>query len=143
MTLNRVMLAGNLTRDPELRRTPNGTPVAVFGLAARERFSTRQGDAREDVCFVDVEVWGRQAELCGQHLTKGAPAFVDGRLRSDRWEDKTTGQRRSRLLVKADRVQFLNRARGGERTAGPDGDSAGEQGRRGYGSGPGDDRRVA
>jgi len=115
MTLNRVMLAGNLTRDPELRRTPNGAAVAVFGLAANERFATRQGEQREEVCFVDIEIWGKQAETCCQYLTKGAPAFVEGRLRCDRWEDKQTGQRRSRLFVRADRVQFLHGARASDR----------------------------
>lgn len=144
MTLNRVMLAGNLTRDPELRRTPNGAAVAVFGLAANERFATRQGEQREEVCFVDIEIWGKQAEACCQYLSKGAPAFVEGRLRCDRWEDKQTGQRRSRLLVRADRVQFLQ----GGRVAGRTGEDGGRGGRgqeeRVYeAGGRSDQRRVA
>lgn len=107
MTLNRVMLAGNLTRQPDLRETPSGATVANFGLAMNERYTSRQGEEREDVCFVDVEVWGKQAEMCGQYLSKGNPAFVEGRLRCDRWEDRGTGQTRSRLVVRAERVQFL------------------------------------
>jgi len=144
MTLNRVMLAGNLTRDPELKRTPNGAAVAVLGLATSERFTTRQGEQREEVCFVDIEIWGKQAEACCQCLSKGSPAFVEGRLRCDRWEDKQTGQRRSRLLVRADRVQFLHGARTSDRTGGDTGREGREQEERVRDrGGRADERRVA
>ena len=115
VSMNRVMVAGNLTRDPVVRKTNGGTAVGNFGLAVNDRYATRQGEEREEVCFVEIEVWGKQAESCGQYLTKGAPAFVEGRLRSDRWEDRDTGKPRSRMLVRAERVQFLpapNRAPG-------------------------------
>ena len=108
LTMNKVLLAGNLTRNPELRETQNGTPVGSFGLAMNERYRTRDGEDREDVCFVDVEVWGRQAETCDQYLEKGAPAFIEGRLRLNQWEDRESGEQRSRIMVKADRVQFLS-----------------------------------
>jgi len=106
-SLNKVFLLGNLTRNPELRYTPGGAAVCNFGIAVNRRFSTAQGEDREETCFVEIEVWGRQAQLCQQYLTKGAPALVEGRLRYDSWEDRETGRRRSRLLVRADRVQFL------------------------------------
>ncbi len=113
-SFNRVILMGNLTRDPEVRFTTGGTAICAFGMAMNRRYTTAQGEEREEVCFVDVEVLGRQAESCGNYLRKGAPAFVEGSLRYDQWNDKTTGQKRSRLLVRADRVQFLNApARGG------------------------------
>ena len=107
MALNRVMVAGNLTRDPNVRQTPSGMPVGTFGLALNERYTTKEGKEHEEVCFVDVEVWGKQAETCSQYLAKGSPAFVEGRLHCDRWEDRETGKPRNRLLVRADRVQFL------------------------------------
>jgi len=107
-SLNKVFLLGNLTRNPELRYTPGGAAVCNFGIAVNRRFSTAQGEDREETCFVEIEVWGRQAQLCQQYLTKGAPALVEGRLRYDSWEDRETGRRRSRLLVRADRVQFLS-----------------------------------
>ena len=106
-SLNKVFLMGNLTRDPELRHTTSGSALCVFGLASSRRYVTSRGEEREDVCFVDVEVWGRQAESCQNYLTKGAPALIEGRLQFDQWEDRETGSRRSRLLVRADRVQFL------------------------------------
>lgn len=107
-TLNKVFLMGNLTRDPEMKQTPSGDTVAELGLAVSEQFRSRAtNEVREVVTFVDVTVWGKVAENCGQYLTKGRPIFVEGRLVLDSWEDKTTGQKRSRLRVRADRVQFL------------------------------------
>lgn len=107
-TLNKVFLMGNLTRDPEMKQTPSGDTVAELGLAVSEQFRSRAtNEVREVVTFVDVTVWGKVAENCGQYLTKGRPIFVEGRLVLDTWEDKTTGQKRSRLRVRADRVQFL------------------------------------
>ena len=107
-TLNKVLLMGNLTRDPDLKQTPAGDTVAELGLAVSEQFRNRTtGEVRELVTFVDVTVWGKVAENCGQYLTKGRPVFVEGRLVLDSWDDKATGQKRSRLRVRADRVQFL------------------------------------
>ena len=107
-TLNKVFLMGNLTRDPDMRQTPTGETVAELGLAVSEQFRSRTtGETREVVTFVDITVWGKVAENCGQYLTKGRPIFVEGRLVLDTWEDKASGQKRSRLRVRADRVQFL------------------------------------
>lgn len=107
-TLNKVFLMGNLTRDPDMRQTPSGETVAELGLAVSEQFRSRStGEVKEVVTFVDVTVWGKVAENCGQYLSKGRPVFVEGRLVLDTWDDKTTGQKRSRLRVRADRVQFL------------------------------------
>lgn len=107
-TLNKVFLMGNLTRDPETKQAPSGDTVADLGLAVSEQFRSRAtGEVRETVTFVDVTVWGKVAENCGRYLTKGRPVFVEGRLVLDTWEDKATGQKRSRLRVRADRVQFL------------------------------------
>jgi len=107
LTVNKVMVAGNLTRDPVIRRTQGGTTVGDLRLAVNERVTNGQGESREEVCFLDVEVWGKQAEACGEYLNKGAPAFVEGRLRTSQWQDRQTGEKRSRLRVRADRVQFL------------------------------------
>ncbi|MCK5803621.1 MAG: single-stranded DNA-binding protein [Lentisphaeria bacterium] len=116
-SLNKVFLMGNLTRDPEIRYTSGGSAVGNFGLAINRRYRTAGGEDREEVCFVDIEVWGRQAETCGNYLRKGAPALIEGRLRLDQWDDKQTGQKRSRLRVQADRVQFMGAPRGGEFSA--------------------------
>ncbi len=114
-SLNKIYLMGNLTRDPELRHTPSGTAVCKMGLAVNRRFTTAQGEPRDETCYVDIEAWGRTAEQCSQYLRKGSSAFVEGRLRMDQWEDKATGQKRSRLLVHAENVQFIG---GGARAAG-------------------------
>jgi single-strand DNA-binding protein len=112
--LNKVILLGNLTRDPELRYTPQGTAVCSFGLAVNHRHTMASGEAREETCFVDIDVWGRQAQSCSSYLRKGSPALVDGRLRLDQWDDRETGKRRSRLRVLADRVQFVGPPVGGD-----------------------------
>ena len=105
VAFNRVILIGNLTRNPELRYTPSGTPVANFGLAVSRRF--RQGeDQKEEVCFVDIVVFGKQAEPCGQYLSKGDGAIIEGRLQQRRWETED-GQRRSKHEVVAQSVTFL------------------------------------
>jgi len=106
-SLNKVYLMGNVTRDPQLRHTPGGSAVCAFGLAVNRRYSTAQGEDREEVCFVDIEAWGKQAEPCANYLGKGAPVLIEGRLRYDQWDDRETGKKRSRLTVWADRVQFL------------------------------------
>jgi len=98
---------GNLTRDPEVRYTPKGTAVSDIGLAVN-RFSTDDsGNRREDTTFIDVTLWGRQAELAGQYLQKGRPVFIEGRLQMDTWDDKTTGQKRSKLKVVGENMQFV------------------------------------
>jgi len=107
--MNRVFLMGNLTRNPELRKTPTGLSVSDLGLAVSEKYRNKAGEMVESVCFADIVVWGKQAETCGQYLTKGAPVMVEGRLQLDQWQtDK--GEKRSRLRVRADRIQFLNRS---------------------------------
>ncbi|MBN1257554.1 MAG: single-stranded DNA-binding protein [Planctomycetes bacterium] len=103
---NRVILVGNLTRDPELRYTPQGTAVADLSLAINT-MRGRGSERKEDTVFVDVTVWDRQAETCNEYLSKGRPVLVEGRLRQDTWEDKETGQKRSKLRVTAQAVQFL------------------------------------
>lgn len=112
-SLNRVFLMGNLTRDPEVRYTPKGTAVADISMAINMTYRTQDGSDREEVVYVDVVTWGRQAETCGQYLSKGSPVFVEGRLQLDQWEDKD-GQKRSRLRVRAERVQFLGRGKASE-----------------------------
>ncbi len=103
---NRVLLMGNLTRNPEIRYTPSGTAVADLGLAVNENFKNKAGETVEQTCFVDVVVWGRQAETSAEFLHKGSPVFVEGRLQLDQWENQQ-GEKRSKLRVRADRVQFL------------------------------------
>ena len=105
-SLNKVFLIGNLTKDPELRYTPQGTAVANLRLAINRRFKDRNGEQKEEVCFVTAVVWDKQAETCNQYLRKGRPVFVEGRLQSRSWED-ASGQKRNVLEVRAERVQFL------------------------------------
>ncbi len=105
--LNRVILAGNLTRDPDARRTNSGISLCKLGMAVNRRFRTQSGEQREEILFVDVDVWGKSADFCRDYLRKGASVLIEGRLRMDSWEDKTTGQQRSKLLVVADHVQSL------------------------------------
>ncbi|NQU40395.1 MAG: single-stranded DNA-binding protein [Lentisphaerae bacterium] len=109
-SMNRVFLAGNLTRDPELKQTGSGQAVADLGVAVSEKYKNREGEMVERVCFADVVVWGRQAETCEQYLTKGAAVLVEGRLQLDRWETPE-GQPRSKMRVCAQRVQFIGRGR--------------------------------
>ena len=111
--LNKVFLMGNLTRDPELRRLPSGTAVTELGLALNRSYMGKDGEKREEVVFVDVTVWDRQAETCCQYLKKGRAIHVEGYLKMDSWEDKATGEKRSKLKVQADRVQFLDRREDG------------------------------
>lgn len=106
--LNRVFLMGNLTRDPELRYIPSGTAVATFTVASGRVYTLASGEKREETCFVRVVAWSRQAELCGEYLSKGSPVFVEGRLQSRTWETPE-GQKRSVLEVVAQNIQFLSR----------------------------------
>jgi len=105
--LNRVLLIGNLTRDPEIRYTPKGTAVADVGLAINRVLNTEEGERREEVTYVDVVLWARLAEIADQYLKKGRPVFIEGRLQLDSWDDKQTGQKRSRLRVVAENMQLL------------------------------------
>ncbi|MFM8887220.1 MAG: single-stranded DNA-binding protein, partial [Chthoniobacterales bacterium] len=102
---NKVMLLGNLTRDPEVKYTPKGSAVADIGLAVNRTYTTDGGEKREEVTFVDVTMWGRQAEIAGEYLKKGRPLFVEGRLQLDSWDDKQTGQKRSKLRVVCENFQ--------------------------------------
>jgi single-strand DNA-binding protein len=120
-SFNKVILAGNLTRDPELRYTPKGTAVAKIGLAVNRTWKTETGETREEVTFVDVDAFGRQAEVIAQYLKKGRPVLIEGRLRLDQWDDKQTGQKRSKLGVVLEGFSFLdsNRGEGGGAPGGP------------------------
>jgi len=111
--LNKVFLIGNLTRDPELRVTPKGTAICQFGIAVNRQFKDESGATRDETTFVDIEAWGKQGELVSKYLTKGSLAMVEGRLKLDQWEDKTSGQKRSKIKVVLDNVQFLSTRGGG------------------------------
>lgn len=111
--LNKVMLIGNLTRDPELRYTPKGTAVADVSLAINRVWNNEQNQRQEETTFVDVTLWGRQAELAQQYLSKGRGVYIEGRLQMDTWDDKQTGQKRSKLKVVAENLQFLPDGKGG------------------------------
>ena len=122
---NKVILVGNLTRDPELKYTPSGTAVAEFGLAINSSYTSREGEKRDEVCFVDINVFGRQAETSAQYLSKGRQALIEGRLKYDQWETQD-GQKRSKLRVTAERVQFLgSRGEGGDGGGGGGGSNRG------------------
>jgi single-strand DNA-binding protein len=112
-SFNKVVLVGNLTRDPELRYTPKGTAIAKIGLAVNRVWTNEAGEKKEEVTFVDVDVFGRTAENVGQYMRKGRPILIEGRLKLDQWDDKQTGQKKSRLGVVAETVQFLGSAQGG------------------------------
>ena len=118
-SFNQVILVGNLTRDPELRVTPKGTAICQFGLAVNRQFKDESGQTRDETTFVDIEAWGKQGELVAKYLTKGSPALVQGRLKLDQWEDKQTQQKRSKLKVVLENVQFLSsRGAGGGQSSG-------------------------
>jgi len=120
--LNKVFLIGNLTRDPELRVTPKGTAICQFGLAVNRQFKDESGQTRDETSFIDIEAWGKQGELVSKYLTKGSPAMVEGRLKLDQWEDKQSGQKRSKLKVVLENVQFLSSGnRGGQGGGGEEG----------------------
>jgi single-strand DNA-binding protein len=116
--VNKVFLIGNLTRDPELRVTPKGTAVCQFGLAVNRQYKDESGATRDETAFIDIEAWGKQGELVSKYLQKGSLAFIEGRLRFDSWEDKQSGQKRNKLKVVLENVQFLSRG-GGAPAAAP------------------------
>ena len=117
-SLNKVLLIGNLTKDPELRYTPNGTAVTNLRLAVNRKFKDRNGELKEDTCFLTVTAWDKQAEICNQYLQKGRAVFVEGILQSRSWET-TDKQKRSTIDVRAERIQFLNVGPKGEGAPGP------------------------
>ena len=107
-SFNKVIIAGNLTRDPELRYTPKGTAIASFGMAINRKWKSESGETKEEVAFVDVEAWDRQAEVVAQYFKKGRPILVEGRLKFDQWEDKNTHQKRSKLSVRLESFSFID-----------------------------------
>jgi single-strand DNA-binding protein len=127
-SFNKVILLGNLTRDPEVRYTPKGTAVTDLGLAVNRTYTADNGEKREEVTFVDVTFWGRTAEVAGEYLKKGRPVFVEGRLQLDSWDDKQSGQKRTKLKVIGENMQMLGAPRGagsGGGGAGGDEESSG------------------
>ena len=118
-SFNKVILLGNLTRDPEVRYTPKGSAVCDLGLAVNRQYTLDNGEKREEVTFVDVVLWARLAEIAGEYLKKGRPVFIEGRLQLDSWDDKQSGQKRTKLRVVGETMQLL----GSRPTAGGGGDS--------------------
>ena len=115
---NKVILMGNLTRDPEMKYLPSGTAVANFGIAMSEKYTDKQsGEQREDVCFVDVEAWNRQAEVVNEYFSKGKPIFIEGSLKFDSWETPE-GEKRNKLKVRLLRFQFVGGREDGNETGG-------------------------
>jgi len=106
-SFNKVILLGNLTRDPEVRYTPKGSAVCDLGVAVNRQYTLDSGEKREEVTFVDVVLWSRLAEIAGEYLKKGRPVFIEGRLQMDTWDDKQTGQKRSKLRVIGETMQLL------------------------------------
>jgi single-strand DNA-binding protein len=126
---NKVIIAGNLTRDPELRYTPKGTAVVKFTLAINRTWKSESGEKKEEVTFVDVDAWERQAEVIAQYMRKGRPILVEGRLQLDSWEDKTTHEKKSKLKVRLETFSFID-SKGSEEGAGAGGVPSGEPARR-------------
>jgi single-strand DNA-binding protein len=112
-SFNKVILLGNLTRDPEVRYTPKGTAVTELGMAVNRVYTAENGEKREDTTFVDVTLWGRTAEIAGEYLKKGRPVFIEGRLQLDTWDDKQSGQKRSKLKVVGEGLQLIGSRPGG------------------------------
>lgn len=133
-SFNRVILMGNLTRDPEVRYMPSGTAVASFGLAISRKYTSRDGEKKEEVDFFDIETWDKTAELCSQYLSKGNGVLIEGRLKQERWEDET-GNKRSKIKIVASAVQFLPK-RGEEGPAGGGSEIPEESTSRGKGTPP-------
>lgn len=121
--LNKVMLMGNLTRDPEIKYTPKGMAIANFGIAINRVWSNEAGEKQEEVTFIDIEMFGRKAEVVGEYFKKGKPIYVEGRLKLDSWDDKTSGQKKSKLKVIGETFEFLGGREGG---ASGGGESGGE-----------------
>jgi single-strand DNA-binding protein len=124
---NRVILAGNITRDPELRYTGSGQAVARIGLAVNRKFKTREGEQRDETAFVDCTAWARQAEVICEYVKKGDPILIEGRLRYHTWDDRETGAKRSKLEVVIENFQFLSRGPGGRRPEAEESASRGDE----------------
>ena len=105
--VNKVILIGNVTRDVEVKSTPRGSAVAGITLAVNRNYKTDSGEKREEVTFVDVELWGRVAEIAGEYVKKGNPLYVEGRLKQESWEEKETGKKRTRLKIVGENIQLL------------------------------------
>ncbi len=116
--VNKVILIGNVTRDPEVKFTPKGSAVTDVALAINRNYTLDNGEKREETTFVDVELWGRLAEIAGEYAKKGRPIYIEGRLRMDTWEDKTSGQKRSRMKVVGENLQLLGSRPGGTSSSG-------------------------
>jgi single-strand DNA-binding protein len=121
-SFNKVILLGNLTRDPEVRYTPKGSAVCDLGLAVNRQYTLDSGEKREEVTYVDVVLWSRLAEIAGEYLKKGRPVFIEGRLQMDSWEDKQSGQKRTKLRVIGETMQLLGSRPAGGATAEAGGD---------------------
>lgn len=119
VSFNKVILAGNLTRDPELRYTPGGAAVAEFAIAINRKWNGKDGEAKEEVGFFDCVVWARGAEVITQYVKKGDPLLIEGYLQQDRWEDATSGQKRSKVKVTVERFQFLGGKKGADSSGAP------------------------
>lgn len=142
-SFNKVILVGNLTRDPQVRYTSGGTAVAEIGLAVSRQWFDKQSNSRkEETTFVDVTLWGRQAEVAGEYLAKGRPVLIEGRLQLDTWEDKDSGQKRSKLRVVGENMTMLG-SRGDGGGSGGSGGPRGEGGRQSPGGGRGAGARGA
>jgi single-strand DNA-binding protein len=124
-SFNKVILLGNLTRDPEVRYTPKGTAVTELGMAVNRVYTAENGEKREETTFVDVTLWGRTAEIAGEYLKKGRPVFIEGRLQLDTWDDKTSGQKRSKLKVVGEGLQLIGSRPGGGGGGGGDEEGSG------------------
>jgi single-strand DNA-binding protein len=124
-SFNKVILLGNLTRDPEVRYTPKGSAVCDLGIAINRQYTLDSGEKREEVTFVDVVLWSRLAEIAGEYLKKGRPIFIEGRLQLDTWDDKQSGQKRSKLRVIGETMQLL----GGRPPGTGGGSEGGEEGK--------------
>jgi single-strand DNA-binding protein len=133
-SFNKVILLGNLTRDPEVRYTPKGSAVCDLGLAVNRVYTLDNGEKREEVTYVDITLWSRLAEIAGEYLKKGRPVFIEGRLQLDTWDDKQSGQKRSKLRVIGESMQLLgSRPSGG---GAPDVEGGDRQSRGGKPSAP-------
>lgn len=126
-SFNQVILIGNLTRDPELRVTPKGTSICQFGIAVNRTYKDDAGNSKEEVNFFDIEAWGKQGEIISKYLSKGRPLFIQGRLKQDTWDDKATGQKRSKVKVVLDNFQFIGAREGGGQQGGGGGEESYEQ----------------
>ena len=141
--LNKVMLIGNLTRDPEIKYTPKGSAIAELGLAINRYYTTESGEKKEETTFVDVTLWGRQAEIAKEYLSKGKPVYIEGRLQLDTWDDKQTGQKRSKLRVTGEQMQLLGSRGEGGGGGGEGGGSYSRGGQQSQGGGDEYDQRPS